>query len=238
MLRKDVASDYTEKSGFRWRGHEVSRIEDFSDSVFAITIALLLVSVEVPNTFEQLVFHMKGFIGFSFAFAFLIYLWHAHYLYFRRFGLKTTAIIWMNGMLLFLIMFYSYPLKFLVNKLFQFSDQARVTLTTSDQARDLMIYYGLGLIAIFLFLIIMYIYAYKQDQLELNKIEKLACKAKFLEYSIMIFWGTVSVILTIFLPDRYLAISGLIYCLIGPSMFVGMFYFYGKRYKKLLNEID
>lgn len=230
MIRKNLPDDSSEKSGFRWRGHEVSRIEDFSDSVFAITIALLLVSVEVPNTFEQLVFHMTGFIGFSFAFAFLIYLWHAHYLFFRRYGLRSNFIITINGVFLFLTMFYSYPLKFLVNLIFRFSDKARVTLDSGDQIISLMILYSMGMACIFIVLIIMYIHAYrKRSMLELNTTEIIATKAKILEYSIMVFFGLLSTILVLTLPDSMYASSGLIYFFIGPTMFIAMHIFYKRN---------
>ena len=84
----------------------------------------------------------------------------------------------------------------------------------------------------------MYVYAYRHKNLELNKKEQLACKAKILEYGIMVFWGIVSVILANTLPINYMAISGMIYFFIGPSMFFAMYYYYAKRLKKLDNEIN
>jgi hypothetical protein len=34
--------------GFRWRSHEVTRIEGFSEAVFGFAVTLLIVSLEVP----------------------------------------------------------------------------------------------------------------------------------------------------------------------------------------------
>lgn len=39
---------------FRWRGGEVSRLEAFSDAVFALTLTLLVASTTAPKTFHQL----------------------------------------------------------------------------------------------------------------------------------------------------------------------------------------
>jgi len=36
---------------FRWRGTHVSRIEGFTDAVFAFAVTLLVVALEVPHTF-------------------------------------------------------------------------------------------------------------------------------------------------------------------------------------------
>jgi hypothetical protein len=40
--------------GFLWRGQNVSRVERFSCAVFAFAITLLTVSLEVPETFDEL----------------------------------------------------------------------------------------------------------------------------------------------------------------------------------------
>src|SRR6202158_5034577 len=85
---------------FRWRSHEISRTEGLSDAVFAFAITLLVVSLEVPRTFTELMHAMRGFGAFAVCFALLIVIWREHYVFFRRYGLQDNGTIWLNAALL------------------------------------------------------------------------------------------------------------------------------------------
>src|SRR6185312_9561078 len=101
------------EAGFRWRGGEIARIEGLSDAVFAFAVTLLVVSLEVPKTFDELAVLMRGFAPFAICFFLLMQIWHEQYRYFRRYNLQDTASTVLNCILLFVVLFYVYPLKFL-----------------------------------------------------------------------------------------------------------------------------
>src|SRR5205823_2235752 len=101
------------EKNFRWRGHEISRIEGFSDAVFGFAVTLLVVSLEVPHTFTELKEAMLGFPAFGICFSLLLLVWRTHVHFFRRYGLQTGWASALNATLLFLLLFYVYPLKFL-----------------------------------------------------------------------------------------------------------------------------
>jgi hypothetical protein len=93
-------------------GPGVSRIEAFSDAVFALSLTLLVVATDVPKTFDDLARLMAAFVPFAACFALLCWLWWSHHAYFRRFGVADRATVVLNCALLFFLVFYVYPLKF------------------------------------------------------------------------------------------------------------------------------
>ena len=118
-MRKTVGKKIQEANkSFRLRGDEVIRIEAFSDAVFAFAVTLLIVSLEVPKSFAELMETMKGFFAFGISFLFLMLIWFGHNIFFRRYALDDVRTIFLNGCLLFIVLFYVYPLKFLATLVF------------------------------------------------------------------------------------------------------------------------
>lgn len=73
---------------------EVSRIEGFSDAVFGFALTLLVVSLEVPQSYAELRDTLGGFVSFAATFAVVMWIWVEHYLLFRKFGLEDATTIY------------------------------------------------------------------------------------------------------------------------------------------------
>ena len=95
------------------RLHGVSRLEGFSDAVFGFALTLLVVSLDVPDTIDELEVLVRGSLPFALMFAMVCYIWWEHNKFFRRYGLQDAWTAFLNCVLLFVVLFYVYPLKFL-----------------------------------------------------------------------------------------------------------------------------
>jgi uncharacterized membrane protein len=205
-----------EKSGFTWRGREITRLEQFSDAVFAFALALLVVSTELPTSMDGLYAILKGFPAFGATFAVLVWIWYLHYQYFRRYGLVNPVTIFLNGVLLFLILFYVYPLRFLFGALLGGLFGGPWAFGFSEGGRLLAIY-SMGFIAVFLLFALLYRYALAHAAaLKLSALEIDVTRTSMRAYLWLAAIGFVSALLALFGPPWLTPIAGLIYFLIGP----------------------
>jgi uncharacterized membrane protein len=220
------------RNGFRLRGlGEVSRVEALSDGVIAFAITLLVVSLEVPRTFDELLVTMRGFLAFAITFAMLFHVWLVQYKFFRRYGLNDNFTIWLTALLLFVVLFYVYPLKFvwtfLVNAFLGFG----VTVQTAagvvepvvrrEQMPTMLAVYGAGFAAVFAIFSLLYLHAHRRrGALNLSEIESFDTRSWFQENALMSLVGVVSIALALAPGGRLMAFSGMSYWLIAPVLFL------------------
>ncbi len=227
MLREQLAEKGFGKEDFRWRSGEIARIEGFSDAVFAFAVTLLVVSLEVPETFNELWEKMHGFVAFAICFVLLFMVWHDQYVFFRRYALQDAFTTWMNGALLFVVLFYVYPLKFLFTMLvkaftgsslqIQLPNGRVEPIIEMEQVPRLMIIYGVGFIAVSLIFVLLYHHAYrKRAALELNAGEVIETKASIQSHLLNIGVGMLSILIVTIGGAGFGFWSGIIYGLIGP----------------------
>ena len=222
MRRQLAQQGFGADRGFRWRGGEISRLEGLSDAVFAFAVTLLVVSLEVPETFDQLLQVLRGFFAFAVCFAILFWVWYDHYRFFRRYGLADGITTILTGVLLFIVLFYVYPMKFLFTTLFdQMLGDALANAIERRQVPQLMLVYGAGFIAVQLVFILLYLHAYRlADSLELDDYERLTTRSELQGFGLNILIGLASIaIVTVGGPDAAFW-SGMAYMLIMPAQTV------------------
>jgi len=222
---------------FRWRGGEVSRLEGFSDAVFGFALTLLVVSLEVPQTLADLLRTMRGFMAFAVSFAILIWIWYEHYIFFRRYGLQDAVTILLNALLLFLILFYIYPLKYLFTALFNkiplFYSGGPTLDGEPGQITTLMIIYSFGFFLIFLTFFLLHFHAYrKRHLLELDEIELVQTHGRIRSSFISMGIALTSITISVVWGGSASPIAGMVYGLMGPAYGVNG-YFVGRRMSEL-----
>jgi hypothetical protein len=232
------------QNGFRLRGlGEVSRIEALSDGVIAFAITLLVVSLEVPRTFDELLVTMRGFLAFAITFAMLFHVWLVQYKFFRRYGLSDNFTIWLTALLLFVVLFYVYPLKFvwtlIVNAFIGVGTSVKTAagqaepVVRAEQIPTMLLIYGLGFAAVFAIFALLYLHAYRRrGELNLSELEAFDTRTWFQENALMSLVGLFSVSVALTRTHRYMFLSGMSYWLIAPVLFVHG-YLRGRRRRAL-----
>ncbi|HET9439868.1 MAG TPA: TMEM175 family protein [Longimicrobiales bacterium] len=198
----------------KWRGGQVTRIEALTDAVFGFAITFLFVSFDVPSDFDALMVQLRGFVPFAACFALLILVWMYHYKLFGRFDLDDGMTLFLNSILLFVVLFYIFPLKFVFTSLLG----RAATFSNWEQVRSMMTLYALGFMAVFLVFGLMYFHAIRRrESLNLSEDDVFYAAEHVAECGVMVLMGLISIVLAQTLPFAVAApAAGFVYMFIAP----------------------
>lgn len=232
MIREAISKYVDPEPGFRYRGKEPGRLENFSDAVFGMAITLLLISTSPPVNFDELKRFTYELFPFLACITLIVLIWHEHYIFFQRYGLRTGRMIALNTLFLVIILFYVYPLKFLTKMIlvgplayFTRNEALLNEIKTMIQAKDvgdLMVIYGIGATSVFLVLALMYRYALSMaNDMELTLLERFDTRMSMISNLLMASVPFVSLLLALALRQSFWAgpIAGFCYFLYTPIMF-------------------
>ena len=143
----------------RW---STSRLEAFSDGVFAIAITLLILEVSVPESgfndlWSGIGDQWPSYLAYATSFLTIGGLWLAHHGIFRRLASADAMVMRLNLLLLMLVSFLPFPTKLM----------AEAIDKTNDAERAAVIFYGLTLLVISVVISVLWRYiAAHRDLLE------------------------------------------------------------------------
>lgn len=201
------------------RRNEISRLEAFSDAAFAFALTLLVVSLEVPRSYADLMRTMRGLPSFACCFALLVWIWHEHNLFFRRYGLQDGFTVFLNSILMFVVLFYVYPLKFMFDSMFgelgAVPGLERMTLGQLSRASAI---YGLGFVILFLMFALLYRHAYnKRDALGLTPADVFDVKVFAAHHLLSAGVGLTSIGVALLAPLEFAPLAPVVFMLMGPG---------------------
>lgn len=200
------------------RENEITRVEAFSDAMIAFAATLLVVSLDPPRTYDDLVTNFYGFVPFGLSFIALFYIWVVHTILFRRYPLKDKPSIFINGILLFTVLFYVQPLRFLATSFVSlFTNRAGAGAVQSwDQLQNLFVIYGAGWIVTFLLVAWLYQRAHAtRDSLGLTPIESYDAITYSRHYLAFVAAGVVSILVALANVGLAFGLPGMAYVTIG-----------------------
>ena len=148
-------------------------------------------------------------LPFGVCILFIYWIWRQQCIFFLRYGLLDNTVSILNLALLFFVLFYVYPLKFLMTWLLRYlyavftgslsaELEQLAAMIPMDKLPHLMIIYGSGFVCIWLCLYFMYGHALRKNlQLELDHIELYETRYSRNEMLYLVLTGAFSVILAI-----------------------------------------
>ena len=193
-LSQEFLDNCPVEGGFRIRGKEMTRIEVFVDAAFAFAVTMLVISFDhIPTTYPEMIVAIKGIPAFIAAVAQLVWIWHVHCVWSRRYGLENAMTVFLSASLLIVVLIYIYPLRiWLEGALSLFTNRylpSGFMLNSVEEVRSMFVFLGVEFFALSAVIVCMYHYAASQHQNLL-----LSAKEIFMTRSLEILWAGIAVI--------------------------------------------
>jgi len=213
------------------RKHKISRLEEFSDAVFGFALTLLALSSGVPDSYTALITVLKGVPAFACSFALIVWIWHEHDTFFERYPLEDGPTTVINSVLLFVVLVYVYPLKFMfesfMQQVFGLASRPLAGMSLNELA-NASILYGLGFFILMSLFSLLYRHAIRRrDALGLGPLDVFDARSLAGHHAVSAAVGLFAMLFAIVAPVTLAFLSPSSFALMGPAH-----WFYGTRREK------
>jgi uncharacterized membrane protein len=204
------------------RKHRISRLEEFSDAVFGFALTLLVITANVPRSYPELIQLLQGIPAFACCFALLVWIWHEHDSFFERYPLQDGATLVLNGALLFTVLLYIYPLKFMFDsfmyEVFRLQTNSDLKRMSLDELARASILYGLGFFVLMALFALMYLHAFRRRELlGLTELEAFDARLLAGNHAVSAGVGLFAMFFAILAPRELAFLSPSSFALMGPG---------------------
>jgi hypothetical protein len=203
----------------------MTRIEVFVDAAFAFALTMLVISFDrIPDTFEEVVLAIKGIPAFVVAVAQLIWIWHTHNSWSRRYGLEDGVTVLLSSALLMVVLVWIYPLRLLAQGAFAWATDGflpqAINLQSFEQLRFMFVFLGAGFSALCLVFALLYGHALRlAGPLRLDGGERYWTQGDAMVWLSFMAVGLLAVLLALLVPDRLVPLTGFTYTLLAVMGF-------------------
>jgi len=207
------------RKGFRMRGLAATRIETFTDAAFAFALTLLVLAADIPSDYAGLMAAMGEVPAFILSATLLMMFWTAHHTWSRRFGLEDGATILLSCLLVFTVLIYVYPLRFMFSSMTTWLKylvglpiSSSPIVMQMEDVNHMFVIYGLGFVAMSGTVVLLNLHAWRlRETLELNELERFDTRAEIFMWSIVGGAGVLSILLALFTPPNIAGLPGWAY---------------------------
>lgn len=212
------------KDGFRQRGMEMTRTETFTDAAFAFALTLLVVSIDsVPSTYNELMLAVQGIPAFGLSCALLFLFWHGHWNWSRRYGLEDFASMVLSFFLVFVMLCYIYPMKYVTSIFVAWITGRRLEvgadISSLDELYGIFTIYSIGFVALCVAILLLYLRAWsRRDELQLDTVERHATRSEIGSWTILASVGCLAILMGLFAPHHPATVPGWAYLLLPVIM--------------------
>lgn len=211
--------------GFRVRGKDMTRIETFTDAAFAFALTLLVISLDPPTSMRALTTALVHVPGFILSAILLMVFWNGHHRWSRRYGLDDSMTTVLSCMLVFTVLFFVYPLRYMSSAVTGFTarltglpigpDVGTLGITGLRDVNGMLVIFGLGFMCMSLAIAWLNLHAWRQrDALGLNANECVETKVELGTWCILSLAGLASAAFAAAFPDG-IPLAGVAYGVLG-----------------------
>jgi uncharacterized membrane protein len=237
----DALCDLPVKDGFRLRGMGMTRTETFTDAAFAFALTLLVVSIDsIPSTYDELWFAVQGIPAFGLSCALLFLFWYGHWNWSRRYGLEDFTSIVLSFFLVFLMLCYVYPMKYVTSIFVAWITDRRLDVDADigsmDELYGIFTIYSVGFVALCVVLLLLYLRAWaRRSDLRLDVVERHVTRTEIGSWMILASVGILAILMGLFAPHHLLTVPGWAYVLL-PLIMPVWGVIRGRQHKRLRRE--
>lgn len=215
-----------DSAGFRLRGLSTTRIEAFTDAAFAFALTLLVISFQPPTSFAELRAALAGIPPFLLSATMLMMFWWGHHQWSRRYGLDDLRTLILSCLLVFTVLIYVYPLRFMFTLLMAWIGRAAgwelpagASVGEVGDVNRLFVLYGIGFTAMAASLVLLNLHAWRQrEALGLDAVERHETRSVLGAWTILAATGVLSTIVGLIAPPWLPGLPGWLYALLSIVM--------------------